>query len=284
MRSGRQRLAALLVVVAAVLALAALPLDHLRRTAQARATADHASAVLREPVVQDAIVDGASDAIAGAIAAAGLPPDEARAQTEPITRRVVASRAFERTWRSSVRAARAQVLDGDRRRISLTVDDLGVAAARASGDLPAPVVAALRGVGDVRVASFERSRAQARTTADVYALRTLGPVGLGAAAAVALLALLLAADRRRIVVGLGAAALVVGLLLVGIELLARTLALGGAAPGAERDIAAAVWDEVLGGLRTVALVLAAVGVAVAVGAAALRPARPVRRTRAVRPR
>jgi hypothetical protein len=108
-----------------------------------------------------------------------------------------------------------------------------------------------------------------RVARAIEGAHTVGVVLLIAAAAIFLLAILEAGERRRGVRYVGIAVLVDGLLLVVGYTLARSLVVNHFAPGVDRSAAAAVWDAFLLGLRSDAVLLAGVGAVVAVLAVVL---------------
>jgi hypothetical protein len=110
-----------------------------------------------------------------------------------------------------------------------------------------------------------------RVARAIEGAHTVGVVLLVAAAAVFLLAILEAGERRRGVRYVGIAVLVDGLLLVIGYTLSRSLVVNHFAAGTDRSAAAAVWDTFLTGLRSDAVVLAAAGAVVAVAMWLLRP-------------
>lgn len=275
---ARRRAAALLVLLAGVLLLIGLPLHHLHAVTRSDAFAGHAASLAQERVVQDALSDAAVDAVVDAVedvnAAAG---PVARRLIAPRADRVVASAAFRRAFRSTARRGLRSVLDEDRRRVTFTVTDVAGVATEATGTLPAELDALLRSAGAVPIFSFDRSRTTATRTARVERLSAAGQPLLLAATLALVLALAVSPVRARTATRCGLAVLGAALVVLLGELLARTLTLGGAAPGQDRDVAAAVWDELLGGLRTEALVLAGAGLVVAVVAGLVARPQPAGR-------
>jgi hypothetical protein len=272
---ARRRLAALLVVVATLLAVVGLPLDHAHRTTRPDRVGAHAEALLRRPVVRDALVSDATDGVTYAVAdASGAPASAVRPLVAPLVPRVVDSPAFRPAWRAAARRAFRDLRDGDRRRIAFRITDLAAVTTAATGPLPAQIAAGLQAAGDVDLASFRRSATDARRTERADELTALGRPALAAAIVLVLLALVVSSRRRSTLVAVGIGAVLAGVAVVLVELVGRSALLSGVADASDRRVTAAVWDELLGGLRTEAVVLAAVGVAVAGIAAALRPQAP----------
>lgn len=276
---ARRPAATLLVLVAAVLIAVGLPLHHLHGIARPAAFADHAGTLVEQPVVRAALADAAVDAVVAAVEddvspAAG---PVARRLIAPRASRVVASAAFRRAFRSTARRGLRSVVDEDRRRVTFTVTDVAGIATEATGALPAQLGTLLRSAGAVPIFSFERSRTTAVRTARVERLSGAGQPLLLAATLALVLALAVSPARGPTATRCGLAVLAAAVVVLAGELIARSVTLGGAAEGQDRDVAAAVWDELLGGLRTEALLLAGAGLVVALAARlASRPRTPSR--------
>jgi hypothetical protein len=274
---ARRRLAALLVVVATLLVVVGLPLDHAHRTTRPAQVGAHAEALLGQPVVRDALIAEATSGVTDAVTdASGAPDTAVRPLVSPLVPRVLDAPAFRPAWRAAARRALRDLRDGDRRRITFRITDLAAVTTAATGPLPAEIGAGLQAAGDVDLAAFTRSKADAERAARADELSALGRPALGAAAVLVLLALVLSSRRRSTLVTVGVGAVLAGVAVVVVELVGRSALLSGVSDPSDRRVTAAVWDELLGGLRTEAVVLAAVGVAVAGIAAALRPQTPVR--------
>ncbi|MDO9407087.1 hypothetical protein [Patulibacter sp.] len=280
---ARRPAVALLVLVAAVLIVLGLPLQHLHGVTRPAAFADHAAALSTDPVVRDALSDAAVEAVVDAVEdvspAAG---PAARAVVAPRADRVVASAAFRRAFRGTARRGLRQVVDADRRRVTFTVTDVAGLTTETTGALPAELDRLLRSVGPVPIFSFARGHDAAARTARLEQLGAAGLPLLVGAGVLLLLAIAVAPVRRTTVRACGLAVLGSAAVVVAAEQLARALTLGAAGSGQDRDVAAAVWDELLSGLRTEALVLVALGLVVALGATVLgrpraagRPAYPL---------
>jgi len=275
---ARRRTAAVLVLLAAVLLALGLPLRQTHEVTRPDAFADRAERLAREPVVQAALADAATDAIVDAVVefepSAG---DLVRREVAPRAQRVVASAAFRRAWRGTARRGLRRVVDDDRRRVVFDVGDVAGVTAEATGPLPTGLEVLLRRAGDVPVFSFRRSTVAAERTASVERASSLGLPLLAAGAAALLLAVLLSPARRATAARGGLAMLGAGLVVAAAEIVSRSLVLGAAAPGQDRDVAAAVWDELVGGLRTDALLLAGAGLLVAAIAGLAGRSRPAGR-------
>lgn len=272
---ARRTAAALLVLVAAVLLTLGLPLRQLHGSTQPDAFADHAAELLDDPAVRSLLVDSSTGAVVDAVedVQAGAGP-LARRIVAPRAARVVASPEFARAWRATARRGLRRTLDEDRREVAFTVADVAGVTTAATGPLPAALDAPLRRAGSVPVLTFERSRTAAARTARVARMSGLGLPFLLAAAVLLLAAPAVSPARRRSALHCGLAALGAGAVVAVATLVARATVIGGAAAGRDRDVAAAVWDALAGGLRTEALLLAAAGLVVVVVVALVGARRP----------
>jgi hypothetical protein len=272
---ARRPLATLLVVVATVLLAAGLVLAHGDRTTEPARVGDHAVALLHDATVRDALVREAVSSITSEVSeASGVPAAAIRPEVEPIVPRVVDDAAFVPAWRAAAERTTRQITGTRHRRVALSVRDLDAVVTDAVGPLPAVLAAGLRAAGDVDVVSFRRGATTIDRTRQLERAFDLGRPCLVAAAVLALLALLVSPRRRSTLLLVGVGCVVAGLGVVAVELAGRALVLGGVEDRADRDVTAAVWDELLGGLRTQAVVVGAVGIALAGIAAAVRPQRP----------
>ncbi|WP_320672587.1 hypothetical protein [Patulibacter defluvii] len=273
--TGRQTLALLLVAIGAALLLLALPLDHGRRNLLDRdAFADHATAVLSQPDVQRALEGEITDAI---VARAPAALDGARPRIRSLAAAVVENPRFRRTWRALVRDAQTQVLDPDRQRVAISVRDFAALADRTLGTLPADVAPLLDGVGTVELVAWDRGSEGARLADRAHQLGRLGLALLALALVAFATALLVSRRRTRTGAAIGLAAAVAAAIVLVAERISRGAALDRAAPGVEREVAGAAWDELVGGLRTTATVVLVVGLLLA---AVLAVAGRARRTTA----
>jgi hypothetical protein len=236
---------------------------------------DHAVTLLRDATVRDALIREADTSITSEIAeASGLPAASLRPLVGPVVPQVVDDPAFVPAWRAAAERMTRQITATRRRTVALSVRDLDAVTRAAVGTLPPELDAGLRAADDVDVVSFRRSPATIDRTEQLEHGFDLGRPLLVAAGVLALLALLVSPGRRGTLIAIGVGCVVAGLGVVAIELAGRALVLGGVANAGDRDVTAAVWDELLGGLRTQAVVVGAAGIAVAGIAAALRPQRP----------
>jgi hypothetical protein len=268
---ARRPVALLLVLLAAVLLVVGLPLAQAHRTTRPAAFGAHAANVLAHPVVRTALAREAVDAIADAVEDVQPGTREiARQAVAPRAARVVRSAAFRRAWRTTARRGLRQAVDERRRRVTFAVDDVETLTATATGPLPPQLATLLRSAGSVPIFSFRRSATTASRTAAVDRASALGVPLLLVAAAALVLAPLVSPARRATAGAAGLALLGAGVVVALGALLARTLALSGAGAGEDREIAAIVWDELLGPLPLQGAIVAAIGLVVALVAAAAR--------------
>lgn len=273
---ARRSLAVLLILLAALLVVAGLPLLQTHRATRPAAFGAHAAAVLDRPVVRTALTRGAVDAIADAVEDVRPGSREVvREAVAPRAARVVGSAAFRRAWRRTARSGLRQAVDG-RRRVVFAVDDVEGLTSAATGPLPALLSGLLRSAGSVPIFAFRRDAAEASRTAALDRASALGGPVLVAAGIALVLALLVSPTRPATAMRAGLALLGAGLVVLLGTLLLRTLVLGGAAAGEDRDVAGIVWDELLGPLPLQGAAVAAAGLLVALVAGATRRRAPAR--------
>lgn len=265
----------LLLVLGTLLVLLALPLQHLHRTTQEDRVRAHATTLLAEPAVRDALQREALSSATRQIArASGLPADQVRQAITPLTAPVLRSSAFERAWRGAAVRAVRRILDAGDRTIRFTVGDVVTAIEEDGGRLP-PVLEPYRTAADrLTVVTYERSASAARWSgraADVAALgwpmllAGLGLLGLAVVLAPGAWALGLA--------GLGA--LVAGGAVLVAEALGRSSVERAAEATGDQEVARVVWDELVGGLRPVAAAVAGAGLVALVLSRLVRRRGPV---------
>lgn len=207
MAGPRQPLALLLAFAAVVLGLASVVALHLRSEALDRRTfADNALVALDRPAVQDLVVEE----VAGQLIAAAPVDVIPRETVEQATRRVVETQAFRRAFRRSAAEAHRVLFDGSADAASLRLEAVTAALAGVDPRLAqlVPDDASVRlltlrrgdvGVGTVKLADWVETTAR---VAPWLALAALAG------------ALLLAADRRRLVRATGVMVVVAGIVLL----------------------------------------------------------------------
>lgn len=266
-RRGAGLTAGLLVLTGVIVLLLALPLNHVRKTAEPDRLASHATAVLEDPEARDALADEATTRIANRVAGdSGLTHRAVRAAAAPSIERLVASKRFAATWNEAVRIAATRLLDPSVPYVAVSIDDLAGLAAAAGRPFPAAIERSLRRAGPVAIIHVDRTPDQQRGLETLEWLNGLSIPLLIAGVAALLLALAVSHDRRRTVIAIGAALIVVALILLGIQAVIHAAVLDAASPGRARDVTGIVWDELMGDFRTQNLVGLGLGAALIVGA------------------
>ena len=263
----RRRLPGALVVLASVLLFPTVVVGYANRTLfDAGRFADRATATLRDERVRTVVADHVTDGLVLRKA-----PDlvAARPIIASAVSGIVGSGAFRRLFELSVRDAHLATFERDQDTVTLTLADVGTVVAAALRALQPNVAAQLDRSGEVEVVKGRIGTVTgdlARTARGFHAL-TLVLALLTLAAAVAAVAL--SGDRRRTVARLGAGAIAVGILVAIAYLAARAIVVARVRDADDKAAVRAVWDAFLGGLFTLAVLLAAVGTIVAAAPASL---------------
>lgn len=258
--------AALLIMAAVILLVLALPLDHVRRTAEPDRLARHATTVLADRNVRSALTAEATTRITSRAAAdSGLSRDEVRAAVRPRVASLVASPEFAAVWENGVRLAASRLLDPDVPYVALTVDDVAGLTASVTRPFPPSIARALRNAGPIAIVHVDRTPDQQRALEMVEWLNGLSLPLLIAGIAALLLALAVSRNRRRTVIAIGGALIVLALVVLGVQIAVRAAMLDLAAPGRERAVTRVVWDELVGGLRDQSVVLLVLGALLVIG-------------------
>lgn len=247
--------AGLLVLTGVIVLLIALPLNYVRQTTDPDRLAAHATTVLDDGEVRDALADEATTRIANRVASdSGLTHRAARAVVAPRIERLVASERFAAAWNEAVRVAGTRLLDPSVPFVAVTIDDLAGLAAAGGRPFPAVFERSLRRAGPIAILHVERTPAQQRGLETLEWLNGLSVPLLIFALIALLMAVAVSRDRRRTAITIGAALIVIGLILVGIQAAIHAAVLDAADPGRARDVTATVWDELMGGFRTQSLI------------------------------
>jgi len=260
--------ASLLILTGVIVLLLALPLNHVRRTADPDRLAAHATAVLADPEVQSALTSEATSRITGrATTDSGLTRRAVRAAVRPRVQQLVASERFAATWEQAVRVAATRLLDPSTPYVAVTLDDVVGLTAEVARPFPPSIAEPLQQAGPITLLDLDRTPEQQRGLETLDWLNGLSLPMLIVAVLALLLALAVSRNRRRTTIAIGGALIVVSLLLLALQFAIHAAVLDAADPGQARDVTGIVWDEMMGGFRTLLIVLVVLGV-VAVSAAA----------------
>ncbi len=261
--------ASLLILTAVIVLLLALPLNHVRRTAEPDRLAGHATTVLAHPDVQSALITESTTRITGrATADSGLGRRAVRAAVRPRVERLVASERFATAWRDSVRIAAIRLLDPDVPYVAVTIDDVAGLTAAVTRPFPPTIARALEQAGPIAIVHVDRTPEQQRGLETLEWLNGLALPLLFVGAAALLLALAVSRNRRRTVIAIGGALVVLALLMLGLQVAVQAAVLDLADPGTARDVTSAVSDELMGGFRTQNVITLVLGILMIGGAAA----------------
>ena len=272
-RSARRVAAAALALLAGMLVAAGGALAYVNRElAREDPFTARLSAALEDPAVRRVVADRTVDELTRgrAVDALALRPALAAA-----VGRVVATDAYAAVAAATARVAhRALVADDRAVALRLRLDEPRLTrAVGAVSPAAAERAAATRGVVVARLAAADGALTAGRTALDVAAW-WWAVVAAGAACAVAALGL---AGAGRHVLAWLAAGLVAGAAIVAAAVVVGGRVVAGKVPaGSRRDAVDAVWDALLGDLRSAALVVALGGLVACVLAAG-PPARARRR-------
>lgn len=259
--TARQALALLLAAVAALSAVGGAASWYLRHAVvEPQAFADRAIDALDREPVRDAVRGEISAQVLKRVPARSVPVE----RVDEAVDRAIDARVFRLAFRrGAIDVNEALFADADAA-VTLRVDIADVLAPtdpKLTAVLPAGDTARLL---RLRTDSLPVDTARAADVVDTLAI-VLPPLACIALAA----ALLVATDRRRTLATVAIAAVVCGaLLLLGLALgrsyaVDEARAVDGVSRAQARDAAGAVWSVYIGGLRTAALVVLAVGLVAA---------------------
>lgn len=176
---------------------------------------------------------------------------------------VIGSPEAEPVVRRAVTITDEALLKGGRANVSMQFDNFGALLGAQLTPL-APEVAGQIPNFDEKVATFDPSAALPQVFRAVKDIQLLGLVLPPIALLVLFLGIFFARDRLRGAAGLGVCAVISGAVGFGLLALARGKVLNTTPEGIDRDAAAATWDQVIGPLRTWYLVVAGLGIVIAV--------------------
>lgn len=269
--AGRKFLAAVITVLASASILMAV-LAHYASVVSAPSFAGRAVSVVRAGPVRSLIVDSISGRL---LAEVGNQPS-----IQPLIQQAVQEALANRRVAADVQAAaeslQGQLLSGNAKTLTLTLPDAGSAIA-ASIQSQSPVLAAeVARVGTITVVDVRIPPSAAQAVNDLAALGRDSLLLVVLTVALCALALLLSVNRRRTLVGLGAGALVSGLIATAAYFGGRELILSEFSSQAAQTAARVVWRVYVGGLETLGLVIAGGGAALIAAAALIGSSRSPR--------
>lgn len=260
-------------MLASVAILVTLLAQYAHVLADSSSFSNDAVRVVHSPAVESLIVDTVTRRVLGAV--------RGDTSLEPTIRDAVRQGLSNGQVTGEIRAAAAslqsQLVSGQANVLSLTLPGIGSVVASIIESTSPQAAEAVRGVGTVTVLDVPVPHSAALAIHDLAVLGRDSSLLIVFSVAMAVLALILSADRRRTIIGLGLGAAVSGLLAVAVFYLGRALSVSQFAAPTARTAARAAWDVYLGGLQSSGLVLAGIGAAVAVVAALLPRDRSRRR-------
>jgi hypothetical protein len=190
---------------------------------------------------------------------------------EPLVDEAVREALVNRQVTAEVRAAAAslqsQLLTGHASSLTLSLPEIGPAMAAVIEHQSPALAAEVESLGTITVVDVRIAPSAAQAVNDLAYLGRDATLLIILTFALAVLALLLARDRRRTLTGLGLGTAVSGLLAAAVYLAGKQVILGEFSSQDAHTAAAAVWNVYLGGLESSGFVLAGIGAAVAAVAA-----------------
>ena len=259
----RRRLSAALACIGAIAVLVGVPLTYaghvLGNSAQFSA---RATSLLNNPSIRALIAQRIEKQ---AIQSAKV-PDQLAPLVNRAVDRAVRTPEFHRLFNAAIADLHDSVFISDSDTITLRLTHVGRVVTDAihqvSPQLAALIPASLTRE-TIRISSGDFAQAT-RAARAVERAHTEGTLLLIVAGVTFLLAILLAAERRRAARYVGIALLFDGVVLVAAYTIIRPVVLSRFAVGQDRSAAGAVWNAFLSGLRSDAVILAIVGAVVAV--------------------
>jgi uncharacterized membrane protein HdeD (DUF308 family) len=256
-----------LVVLSGVLLVLAALVGYARMTVvDSGRFADRATATLRDAGVRNLAAERVTDELVLANRSDLL---AARPLIISAVSGLVGGDAFGSLFHRAALDVHRAVFDRDQNTITLTLVDVGTVAGEALREVRPKLAEDLERSGRVQLVT----RTVGSVAGDLARLgdrvRVLAFLLAGLTLLAAVAALVVSTDRRRTVARLGVAAIAAGVVIVVAYVVARVIVLASLHDPDERAAAAAVWDEFLGDLRSLGLVLAGAGAIAAAAASSL---------------
>ncbi len=272
--TSRTFLAGLATVVASVAIFVTLLAQYARVLSESSSFSNHAVTVVHSGAVEALIVNTVTGRVLDEVGN--------NANVQPLVQIAVRDALSNGRITAEVRGAaqtlQRELASGQANALTLTLPDIGSAIAPSVESTSPQLAEVVSQIGTVTVLDVP---IPSTVSSVIHGLAVAGrdsTLLIVFSAAMVALALLLSQDRRRTLLGLGAGAVVSGLLAAAIYLIGRGLVVNQFSDPAAQTAARAAWNVYLGGLETSGLVLAGIGAAVAVVAVMLRPRRSSRDT------
>jgi hypothetical protein len=263
----RSRIARGLVVAAALVLFLALIAGYARHAlVDSDQFANRAAAALRSDAVRTLIAERITDQVVLANQADLL---TARPIIESVAADVVGSAGFSNLFGSAVRDVHRALFLRDQNTLTLTVADVGTVLAAALQALRPSLADELERTGRISLITRDIGSLSGRMARIADAVKVIALLLALAGAALIAAAIWVSPDRRRTVGELGVGAAAAGVLLVVALAVVRAIAVHRLEDPDEQAAAGAVWDAFLADLRNAGLIVAGSGAVIAAAAASL---------------
>jgi hypothetical protein len=271
--SSRTFLAAVVTVLASVAILATLLAHYAGALANSSSFSSRAVTVVQTGPVESLIANTVTGRVLDEVGnQPGVQPIVADAVRQALSNGKITAEI-----RSAAQSLQSQLASGQANSLTLTLPDVGAAVAPTIESRSPQLAEAVSRIGTITVVDVRIPPSAAGAIHDLTVLGRDSSLLVVFSVALIALALIISPDRRRTLLGLGLGAVVSGLLAAAVYLIGRGLVLNQFSAPTARTAARAAWSVYLGGLETSGLVLAAVGIAVALTAGVLGRGRSRRR-------
>jgi hypothetical protein len=261
---GRGFLAGVITVLASMAIFVALLAHYAENFAGASGSfADRAVSVVQSSGVQSLIVDTVTNRVVEEAGGAS----SLRPEIESAVGDAVASPEVTAAVREAATSLQSQLTSGTATQLTLSLPDLGSSLAASVGSQSPLLAEELRNIGTVTVVDVPIPSSDESAIHDVTEVGADATLMLVLSVALIALALLVSPNRARTLRGLGIGALLSGLLAAAAYIAGRTIVVDRFSSATARTAVQAVWRTYLSGLEITGLVLAAVGLIVALVAA-----------------
>jgi hypothetical protein len=266
-RAGRGFLAALLTLLATVAMLVTLLAQYANHVlVSPSGFSDRAVSVLHTGAVQSLVAQAVTDRL---VASAG-----GETSVQPVIQsavlQAVSSTQVDSEFRGAATSLHNQLISGTADDLVLSLPDIGAAIAPSVESESPALAEQVRGIGTITVLDVPIPPSDAKNVHDLASAAKDSSKLLIGTVLLVLLALIIAANRRRTLIGLGIGAVVSGLAAVAIYLAGRGIVVSEFSSQDAVTAARAVWSTYLGGLEIRGFVLAGVGAVLACVAKTVR--------------